>query len=152
MREVLEGLELDKELTDTIMAEYGKRVQGYKEKIEAYENDIKGYKSTIEENSKSLENLQAMTDENKSLKTQIQMADSKVKKEFEKFVASEVNSKVTDDVDFATALEDYKKENPQYFGEAVIKKVQSGSALNGGEPKPTTTNDIMNDILRGGSN
>ena len=149
MREVLEGLELDKELTDTIMAEYGKRVQGFKEKIEGYENDIKGYKSTIEENSKSLENLQAMTDENKTLKTQLQMAGSSVKKEFEKFVTSEVSSKVTDDVDFATALENYKKENPQYFGETVVKKVQSGSALNGGEPKPTTTNDIMNDILRG---
>jgi len=152
MREVLEGLELDKETVDTIMAEYGKRVQGFKEKIETYEGEIKGYKSTIEENTKSLENLQSMTNENKDLKAQLQMTGSNVKKEFEKFVTSEVNSKVNDETDFATALETFKKENPQYFGDTKIVKVQSSSPLNGGEAKPTTTNDIMNDILRGSAN
>ena len=56
-------------------------------------------------------------------------------------------SKVNDDTDFATALESYKKENPQYFGETVVKKVQSSPTLNGGSQE-TTTNSIMNDILR----
>ena len=148
MREFLNGLELDRETVDTIMAEYGKRVQGFKEKVEGYEEEIKGYKSTIEENTKSLENLQTMTNENKDLKAQLQMTGSNVKKEFEKFVQSEVNSKVNDDTDFATALEDYKKTNPQYFGDTQIKKVQSSPVLMGGN-QPTSTNDIMNNILRG---
>ena len=148
MRDFLNGLELDKETVDTIMAEYGKRVQGFKEKVEGYEEEIKGYKSTIEENTKSLENLQTMTDENKSLKTQLQMSGSNVKKEFEKFVESEVGSLVNDDTDFATALESYKKENPQYFGDTQVKKVQSSPTLNGGV-KPQTTNDIFNQMVRG---
>ena len=53
---------------------------------------------------------------------------------------------------------DWKKNNQndrekisQFFGEVVIKKVQSSPTLNGGA-KETTTNDIMNNILRSGRN
>lgn len=154
MREFLKGLELDQETIDTIMAEYGKNVTNYKEKIDSYKEEVEGYKkqigelnSTIESNSKSLENLQNVTNENKDLKAQLQMSNSNVKKEFSKFVTSEVMSQVNDETNFETALENYKKENPQYFGETVVRKVQSSPNLNGGL-KETTTNDIMNDILR----
>ena len=58
-------------------------------------------------------------------------------------------SMVNDTTDFETALKNYKKENTQYFGETVVKKVQSSPNLNGGGTKETTTNSIMNDILRG---
>lgn len=154
MREFLKGLELDQETIDTIMAEYGKNVTNYKEKIDSYKEELAGYKKqvdelngTIETNNKSLENLQNLTDENKTLKTQLQMSGSNVKKEFMKFVTSEVSSRVNEETDFTTALESYKKENPQYFGDTVVKKVQSSPNLTGGT-KETTTNDIMNDILR----
>ena len=154
MREFLRGLELDQETIDTIMAEHGKHLTGLKEQVDDYKKQVEDYKSQInelngkvEESNKSLENLQTLTNENKDLKAQIQMSDSNVKKEFMKFVTSEVNSKVNDDVDFATALNDYKKENPQYFGDTQIKKVQSSPELNGGV-KPQTTNDIMNNLLR----
>lgn len=158
MREFLKGLDLDKELIDTIMAEHGKHITGlkeqiddYKTKVNDYEKQVADFNSKIEENSKSLENLQNVTNENKNLKAQLQMSDSNVKKEFSKFVTSEVMSNVNNDTDFATALENYKKENPQYFGETVVKKVQSSPTLNGGA-KETTTNDIMNNILRSGRN
>ena len=156
MREFLKGLELDQETIDTIMAEYGKnmtmlkeQVEDYKSQIDDYKNQVEELNSKVEEGSKSLENLQSITNENKDLKAQLQMSDSNVKKEFMKFVTSEVNSKVNDETDFATALKNYKKENPQYFGETVIKKVQSSPNLNVGGNQPQTTNDIMNDILRG---
>lgn len=155
MREFLKGLDLDKETIDTIMAEHGKYLTGLKEQVEDYKSQIEDYKTQvgelngkIEENSKSLENLQALTNENKELKAEVQMNGSNVKKEFMKFVTSEVNSKVNDDIDFATALNDYKKENPQYFGDTVVKKVQSSPTLTGGS-QPVSTNDIMNNILRG---
>ena len=110
------------------------------------------YKAKIDENSKSLENLQTMTNENKDLKAQLQMSGSNVKKEFSKFVTSEVMASVNDETDFATALENYKKENPQYFGEVVVKKVQTSPSLNAGGNQPQTTNSIMNDIIRGAKN
>lgn len=155
MREFLKGLELDQETIDTIMAEHGKHLTGlreqieqYKEQISDFENQVKELNGTIESNNKTLEDLQNVTNENKDLKAQLQMSDSNVKKEFSKFVTSEIMSQVNDETDFATALESYKKDNPQYFGDTVVKKVQSSPTLTGGQ-QPTSTNDIMNNILRG---
>ena len=163
MREFLKGLDLDKETIDTIMAEHGKLITEAKEQIlelksqlsgfetekQKYESKLKDYESKMQESSKSLKNYQDLTNENKQLKSQMQLNDSNVKKEFSKFVANEVMAQVNDETDFATALEHYKQENPQYFGESVIKKVQSSPTLTGGNTQPQTTNDIMNDLLRG---
>jgi chromosome segregation ATPase len=162
MREFLKGLELDTEAINNIMAEHGKyitnlkdQIDRYKTEIKSYKGEINGYKTTIDElngkietNNKSLENLQTITNERNDLKAQIQMSDSNVKKEFSKFVRSEVMANVKDDTDFTKALENYKKENPQYFGDTVVKKVQTSPTLNGGGEQPKTTNNIMNDILR----
>ena len=166
MREFLKGLELEKETIDSIMAEHGKHLTSLKEQVESYkkENDnyksqIKDLNSEIETNKKSLESMQEVTKENDELKSQLQLKDnqltindSNVKKEFRKFVTSEVSSKVDEKTDFATALESYKKDNPQYFGETVVKKVQTAPTLNGGSTQPASTSDIMNNILRGAKN
>ncbi len=156
MREFLKSLELEKETIDVIMKEHGKiltenkgEIQGLKDKIKEHEETITKLNGTIEDNNKSLESLQTLTNENKDLKAEIQMNGSNVKKEFSKFVRSEVMANVNDETDFTTALETYKKDNPQYFGDVVVKKVQSSPSLNGGEPQPQTTNNIMNDIIRG---
>lgn len=149
MREFLKGLfGEDKELIDTIMAEYGKHITEAKEQIMEYQDKIKEYETKAEENAKSLENLQNLTNENNDLKAEIQMNGSQVKKEFAKFVRSEVMSNVNDDTDFASALKTYKEANPQYFGETKVVKTQSSPVLAGGQ-QPQSTSDIMNSILRG---
>lgn len=166
MREFLKGLDLDKETIDTIMAEHGKLITEAKEEIlslkqqvnnfdkekDGYEKKIKSYETKFKDYDENLKNLQSMTNENKDLKTQLQMSGSNVKKEFSKFVTNEVSSLVDDETDFATALENYKKENPQYFGETVIKKVQTSPSVGQGGNQPATTNDIMNNLLRGTNN
>ena len=152
MRDFLKGLDLDKETIDTIMAEYGKNVQGLKEQIEEY----KGYKTEnenlskqLEEKEKSMKGFEDVSNENKSLKAQLKLNENNIKKEFSKFVTSEIMSQVDDKNDFDTILKSYKKDNPQYFGDTVIKKTQTSPSLNTGGDKPQTTNDIMNNILRG---
>lgn len=152
MRDFLKGLDLDKETIDTIMAEYGKNVQGLKEQIEEY----KGYKTENENLSKqlkekenSMKGFEDVSNENKSLKAQLKLNENNIKKEFSKFVTSEIMSQVDDKNDFDTVLKSYKKDNPQYFGDTVIKKTQTSPSLNAGGDKPQTTNDIMNNILRG---
>lgn len=152
MRDFLKGLDLDKETIDTIMAEYGKNVQGLKEQIEEY----KGYKTEnenlskqLEEKEKSMKGFEDVSNENKSLKAQLKLNENNIKKEFSKFVTSEIMSQVDDKNDFDTILKSYKKDNPQYFGDTVIKKTQTSPSLNAGGDKPQTTNDIMNNILRG---
>lgn len=158
MREFLKGLDLEKETIDKIMAEYGKNVTGLKEQIEEYKSKVSDYEGQVKElkeqsekNEKSLKDLETLTNENKNLKADIQLNGVNVKKEFSKFVRSEVMSKVDDKTDFSKALENYKKENPQFFGDVQVKKVQSSPSLNGGTP-PETTNTIMNDIIRGVKN
>lgn len=160
MREFLKGLGLEPGVVNKIMAEHGKQITTYRSKVaelqkanKEYEGKMSDLNAKLDENNKSLENLQNVTNENKELKTQIKMSNSKVKKEFEKFVTSEVMNSVDDEHDFESVLENYKKENPQYFGDtAVVKKVQSSPVLTGGTPQPQTTNDIMNNLIRGITN
>ena len=122
------------------------------QKDEKYKEFLSWKKTSQSENDKltELENSNTAKDnEINQLKSLIKIKDSDVKKEFQKFVASEVMSLVNDENDFDTALKNYKNENPQYFGEVVVKKVQSSPNLSNGGAKENTTNNIMNDILRG---
>ena len=154
MNEFLKGLDLDSETIDTIMAEYGKRTNSFREenaklkaKLDDANSELKTFKEIdIESIKKSNETL---TNENKDLNAQLKMVDCGAKKEFSKFVRNEVMSKVDDKTDFETALKSYKEENPQFFGETVVKKVQSSPNLNGGNNREVTASSIMNDILRG---
>lgn len=110
------------------------------------------WKKSNQNDSEKLAELQTSNEElkksNAYLNAQLQISGSDVKKEFSKFVTNEVMSMVNDTTDFETALKVFKKDNPQYFGEVVIKKVQTSPSLNGGTTQPLTTNTIMNDLLR----
>lgn len=125
------------------------------QKDEKYQEFVAWKKNNQNDSEKMSElqtNFDKVSSENKYLKSLIEVNNSDVKKEFSKFVTSEVMSMVNDTTDFETALKTYKDKNPQYFGEVVVKKVQSSPNLNNGGNKPTTTSDIMNDILRGAKN
>ena len=125
------------------------------EKSEDYKNYLE-WKKTNQNDSEKITELQSsvdkLTKENALLKATSEVAKSEVKPEFLKFVTSEVMSMVNDTTDFETALKNYKKDNSQYFGEVIVKKVQSSPNLNGGGNKENTTNNIMNDILRSARN
>lgn len=120
------------------------------EKSEDYKSYLE-WKKTSQDNSAIINELKTsvdnLTKENTLLKATNKVAKSDVKPEFLKFVTNEVLDLVNEGTDFDTALENYKKENSQFFGEVVVKKVQSSPVLNGGQQQ-TSTNDIMNNILR----
>lgn len=121
------------------------------QKDEKYKEFLE-WKKTNQNDSEKMAELQADNDslrnENKLLKATNKVANSDVKPEFLKFVTSEVMALVNDTTDFETALKNYKKDNSQYFGEVVVKKVQSSPNLANGGNQGNTTNDIMNNILR----
>ena len=152
LRQFLKGMELEADQIDTIMSEVGKNFSQLKEERDTIKDKVKELVTSSGDMATQLQNLETLTNENKDLKAQLQMGDSNVKKEFSKFVRTEIMSKVDDKNDFESVLKEYKKENPQYFGDTVIKKVQSSPNLNGGEPQAPTTNSIMNDILRSAIN
>lgn len=149
LRQFLKGMELEADQIDTIMSEVGKNFSQLKEERDALKDKVKELETSSGDMATKLQNLETLTNENKDLKAQLQMGDSNVKKEFSKFVRSEIMSKVDDKNDFESVLKEYKKDNPQYFGDTVVKKVQSSPNLQGGETKAPTTNSIMNDLLRG---
>lgn len=60
MREFLKGLELDKETIDTIMAEYGKNVQGLREQRDEYKAKADELEAKFNESSKAQEELEAL--------------------------------------------------------------------------------------------
>lgn len=161
MREFLKGLELDEKAIDSIMAEYGKNITKYKDEIDGYKTTIDSYKTevdnykdtinqlnnTIATNTKDLEDYTKIKEENKDLNAQLQMSGKNVKQEFSKFVKNEVLSMVDDNTDFETALNSYKEEHPQYFGETQVIKTSSSPSL-ANDNQPQTTSNIMNDIIR----
>lgn len=120
------------------------------QKDEKYKEFIEWKKSNQNDSEKMAE-LQASNEnlkkENELLKATNKVAKSEVKPEFLKFVTSEVMSLTNDTNDFESVLKNYKKENPQYFGEVVIKKTQSSPSLTGGI-KPNSINEIFNDMIR----
>lgn len=125
------------------------------QKDEKYKEFLE-WKKSNQNDSEKIAELQTQNNElikeNTTLKATNKVASSDVKPEFLKFVVSEVMAMTNESTDFDTALKNYKKENTQYFGETVVKKVQTSPTLNNGGEKGTTTNSIMNDILRSSRN
>lgn len=121
------------------------------QKDEKYKEFL-AWKKTSQSDSEKMAELQTnytnAMNENTLLKAQLKIADSDVKKEFAKFVTSEVMGLVNDTTDFDAALKEFKKSSPQYFGETVVKKVQSSPSLNAGGNQPQTMNQVMNDFIR----
>ena len=124
-----------------------------KEELQQYNEWKETQKTEQEKINDKINQLQAnngtLTNENSQLKAQLEVINSNAKKEFVRFVKSEVLAMVNETTDLKTAIKSYKKDNPQYFGDTVIKKTQTSPSLNAGGDKPQTTNDIMNNILRG---
>jgi peptidoglycan hydrolase CwlO-like protein len=122
LRQFLKGMELEADQIDTIMSEVGKNFSQLKEERDTLKDKVKELETSSGDMATKLQNLETLTNENKDLKAQLQMGDSNVKKEFSKFVRSEIMSKVDDKNDFESVLKEYKKDNPQYFGDTVVKK------------------------------
>lgn len=113
-REFLEGLGLEKETIDKIMAEYGKSINSYKEKagqIDVLQNQIDDYKQQLKERDKQLEDLKAKAAGNEDLQTQIQVLQDQNKQ-----LQQEYEAKIQQQqFDFAleSALRDAKAKNPK---------------------------------------
>lgn len=74
MREFLKGLDLDKETIDSIMAEYGKNIQGLKEEKESLTQKVNTYESEIK-------TLKENSNESEDWKTKFENLDKKIKEQ-----------------------------------------------------------------------
>ena len=125
MREFLKGLDLEKETIDSIMAEYGKNVQGYKEAKEDAESKLKSY----EQNSKEQNDWKSKFEELDG-KIKQQEAEKKAQEEDEALtntiLASIGDKKFTSDYVKVGILSDVKAEmkKKENIGKGVDKIVE----------------------------
>ena len=90
--------------------------------------------------------LVAAQAEVKQLKVQGKIAAAEAKPEFVEFVTAQIMAMQGDDID--ANIKAYKKDHPQYFGVVQTVKKKTSPNLSGGEGGDSTTNDIMNALLR----
>lgn len=80
------------------------------------------------------------------------LSAKKVKPEFQKFVLSEIKGKVTEQLPFDKAMEDYLKENTQYIADekegAKTFFKSSSVPLENGSGESKNTNQKMNSLIR----
>jgi hypothetical protein len=122
----------------------------YKEFLEwkkTNQNDSETIKELQSQIEKINEEKATITKDYETLKNTQKVREMDARPDFVRFITSEVMTKVDDTTDFDTALKNFKDENPQYFGEVVIKKVQTSPKLNNSNGV-INTNSIMNDVIR----
>ena len=96
--------------------------------------------------------LEALKTEKADRDLMEKLSGKKVKPEFQKFVLSEIKGKVTEQLPFEKAMEDYLKENAQYIaveednGKKFFKS--SSTPLEGGSGEKKDTNTKMNALFR----
>ena len=102
MRDFLKGLDLDKETINTIMAEYGKNVQGLKEQIEDYKTKTTNYETKINELTSKAQTNEDTQKELEKLKAQIadRTLDDKIKETIgdKKFVNDYTKNAIIDGI------------------------------------------------------
>ena len=125
MREFLKGLELDRETIDTIMAEYGKNVQGLREQIDEYKTKNSEYSTKI----KDLEELSKNSTE--------------IQKQLDEFKAKESNAKI--DKDIMSVIGD-KKFTSDYAKNGLINDIKA--ELQKEENKTLGVKDIFNNLTK----
>ena len=135
MREFLKGLELDKETIDTIMAEYGKQVQGLKEQIEENKSTISDLKTQMENAPKS--------DEMENLKNTIASMEAKEQERLANEKALEEDKIVTNNI--IQAIGDKKFVN-EFTKDAIVKEIKL--ALNDDANKGKSTKDLFDEITK----
>lgn len=143
MREFLKGLELEKDVIDKIMAEYGKQVNSNKDelqelkdeneslskKVKTYENKITDLNSKIEENSNAKKELD-------ELKTSIE--EEKAKKE-----AEDKDKTITSNI--LKAIEDKKFVN-DYTKNSIVSEVKT--ALSDEKNVGKSIKDLFDEITK----
>lgn len=156
MREFLNGLELEAETIDTIMAEHGKLVTKDKEKITELTTKLDGFKDV----STKIDTLTAERDDYKTkYETEFngrvtrengdKISGAGIDDKFKDFVMSEVNKNVNNDTDFDKALKEYVEKNPQYKKNESTRKVNSSFSVSGGGKENASSNSAFNNAILG---
>lgn len=169
-REFLEGLELDKETIDTIMAEYGKNTQGLREEKEKLKAQVDNANKEIQSyKDMDIESIQKSAND---WKQKYEEMEANQKAEKEKSIREERTNAFFNDVKFvsdmarAGVIAEFNKKNFKYDEETKkfqgasewledLKSKDTGSFLSdvanpkfSSSPKAPTNTGSMDDVLK----
>lgn len=120
-----------------------------KEELEAYKNWKESQKTQEQKYADLSVELEKSKNSNNNYEHLIEVIDKGVSKEFREFVADKVGKM---EGDFSKNLNDYLKNNPKFIETSQIKTVNTSPKLNGGTNNLSSTNQIMNDLIRSSRN
>jgi len=115
MREFLKGLDLDKELLNTIMAEHGKLITESKEEVETLKTKVKTYET-------ELKTLKESVGDSDDWKKKFEDLDTKVKEQDEKSKAQKEDEILTNSI---TSVFGDKKFTSDYAKNGLIKDIKT---------------------------
>lgn len=115
MREFLKGLDLGKETIDTIMAEYGKNVQGLKEEKDSLSQKVNTYESEIK-------NLKESSKQSNDWKSKFETLEQKIKQQEAEEKAKTEDKILTDNI--ISAFGD-KKFTSDYVKNGLITDIKT---------------------------
>lgn len=126
-----------------------------KEKLDKKIKEFNDYKNSTSKYA-DYDNIKAELETLKTEKADRELVEKlsakKVKPEFQKFVLSEIKGKVTEQLPFEKAMEDYLKENTQYIADenegAKTFFKSSSVPLENGSGESKNTNQKMNSLIR----
>lgn len=138
---------------DRIVSERLARVKGTQlpeSDIKAFRNWQENQKTEAEKQKEREKEYISTKRENAQLKAEKKLISKNTKPEFTEFVATKL---LNMDGDFDSNLEQFKKDNPQYFGEIAIKRLSTSANLSGSTGSDEiTAHQRMNNILRNRGN
>ena len=136
MREFLKGLDLDRETIDTIMAEYGKNVQGLKEQVEEYKGRVSEYSDKIKELTEMSKDSAKAMEELENLKKSIAEKEEETKRKKDDEV-------LTNNI---VEMIGNRKFTSEYAKEGLIRDIKS--ELSKEENKGKGIKDIFEEITK----
>lgn len=125
-----------------------RRVRENEPDYKAFKEWQKTQKTETEKREEREKELAETRNEIAMLRAEKKVMSANAKAEFAEFIASKV---LALGEDFDKNLVDFKNNNPHFFGETIVKKVSSAPSLHG-KTGEETTNQKMNDLIRGSRN
>lgn len=121
-RDYLEGLGLEKEVVDKIMAEYGKSVGDSKEEISSLKSKIKDYEEKVKDYETKIVDLSAKTENNQKIQEELDNLKKSIAEENAKKEQEEKDRVLTKNIE--EAFGDKKFIN-EYTKNAILNEVKA---------------------------
>lgn len=122
MREFLKGLELDKEVIDKIMTEYGKNLQGLKDQVEEYKIKVDEYKAKSTEYTDKIKELTDANKDSQKIQEELDTLKQKIAEDNELAKAKEEDAVITNNI---VKVFGDKKFTSEYARTGLINDIKS---------------------------